>query len=122
MKCKRITPVVLSVGLLASAALVTAPAQADPGGDAFLSALTSSGITGIDPATAVAVGQSVCPMLSEPGQQLADVAADVSEAIGRPLGPATMFTGLAISLFCPGAVASIGDRVTNPVILPMLGF
>jgi hypothetical protein len=27
-----------------------------------------------------------------------------ADAIGRPLGPATMFTGLAISIFCPAAV------------------
>ena len=122
MKCTRLAPVFLSVGLLASAAVVAAPAQADPGADAFLNALTNSGITGIDPATAVSVGQSVCPMLAEPGQQMADVAADVSNTLGRPLGPATMFTGLAISLFCPGAVASLGDRLANPTFLPMLGF
>ena len=65
-------------------------------------------------------------MLAEPGQQMANVAADVSDAIGRPLGPATMFTGVAISLFCPGAVASLGDRIANPgavsSFLPMLGF
>jgi hypothetical protein len=122
MKCTRIAPVALSAALMAGAAIVAAPAQADPVTDSFLTALTSSGITGIDPATAVSVGQQVCPMLAEPGQQMADVAADVSNSIGRPLGPATMFTGLAISLFCPGAVASLGDRIANPVILPMLGF
>lgn len=108
--------------MAAAAVGVAAPAQADPGAEAFLNALTTSGITGIDPGTAVSVGQQVCPMLAEPGQQMADVASDVSDAIGRPLGPATMFTGLAISLFCPGAVASLGDRIANPVILPMLGF
>ena len=57
----------------------------------------------------MSVGQSVCPMLSEPGQQLADVAANVSDAIGRPLGPATMFTGLAITMFCPRAVTALTD-------------
>jgi Protein of unknown function (DUF732) len=122
MKFVRLAPVALSAALLAGAALTAAPAHADPGADAFLGALTNAGLTGIDPATAVSVGQQVCPMLSEPGQQMANVAADVSDAIGRPLGPATMFTGLAISLFCPGAVASLGDRIANPVILPMLGF
>ena len=57
------------------------------------------------------MGQSVCPMLAEPGQQLADVAANVSDAIGKPLGPATMFTGLAITMFCPAAVASLANGV-----------
>lgn len=121
MKFSRIATAALSAGLLAGAAIVAPPAQADPG-DAFLAAITNAGITGLDPATAVSVGQQVCPMLAEPGQQMANVAADVSDAIGRPLGPATMFTGLAISLFCPGAVAAVGDRIANPVILPMLGF
>ena len=59
-------------------------------------------------------------MLAEPGQQLADVAADVSDAIGKPLGPATMFTGLAISLFCPGAVASLANG-QMPIPLDLLG-
>lgn len=101
---------------VAVAISVSAPAQADPG-DAFLSALDSSGISGIDPATAVEVGQSVCPMLSEPGQRMADVAGDVADALGRPLGPSTMFTGLAISIFCPSAVARLAD---GPSSLPGL--
>jgi hypothetical protein len=97
-----------------------APAQADPDTDAFLSALTNSGITGLDPATAVSVGQQVCPMLSEPGQQMADVAGRVSESIGRPLGPATMFTGLAVTLFCPSAVSSIANG-NSPIPLDLIG-
>jgi hypothetical protein len=99
----------VSVGLTMGAAAFAAPASADPYDNDFLGALTNAGITGIDPSTAVSVGQSVCPMLAEPGQQLADVAADVSDAIGKPLGPATMFTGLAITLFCPSAVSSLAN-------------
>ncbi len=106
-----LTGVALTVGV--------APAQADPETDSFLSALSDSGITGIDPATAVSVGQQVCPMLSEPGQQVADVAGRVSESIGRPLGPATMFTGLAITLFCPTAVSSIANG-QSPIPLDLI--
>ena len=62
---------------------------------------------------AESVGQTVCPMLSEPGQQLADVAANVSDAIGKPLGPATTFTA-AITIFCPGLVASLARRDADP--------
>lgn len=111
----------LAAGVTATA--LAAPAQADPVDDAFLNALTSSGLTGIDQATAVSVGQQVCPMLAEPGQQMADVAADVSDAIGRPLGPATMFTGLAITLFCPGAVSALanGQSPLGPIPLGLLG-
>ncbi len=121
MKRTRIAMLALSTTVVAAATFgAAAPAQADTGADEFLSSLSSAGLTGIDPATAVSVGQEVCPMLAEPGQQMADIAADVSEAIGKPLGPATMFTGLAISLFCPGAVASLANG-QMPIPLDLLG-
>lgn len=94
---------VLSAGLLAAA-----PAQADPATD-FLNTLDGTGLSGINPADAVSAGQSVCPMLADGGQSLADVAGQVSDTIGRPLGPATMFTGFAISAFCPGAMTSLAN-------------
>jgi hypothetical protein len=113
--------VIVSAGVLGAALSIgAAPAQADPATDLFLAGLGGNGLAGIDPATATRVGQSVCPMLVEPGQNAANVAAEVSDAIGRPLGPATMFTGLAISVFCPGAVASLANG-QSPLPLPMLG-
>jgi hypothetical protein len=126
MKMKRtsvatVASLALSVGIIGGATTLAVPAQADPGADDFLSSLTSAGLGDVDPATAESVGQQVCPMLSEPGQQLADVAANVSEAIGKPLGPATTFTGLAITLFCPGAVSSLANG-EMPIPLGMLGF
>jgi hypothetical protein len=115
-----VASLVLSAGLMGAAAAVATPAQADPASDMFLSALAGQGLSGLDSATAVSVGQSVCPMLVEPGQNLANVAADVSDRIGRPLGPATMFTGVAIQMFCPGAVASIANG-QSPLPLNLLG-
>jgi hypothetical protein len=100
---------------------LAAPAQAEGDTDAFLSALDNADLGVSDPANAVAVGQSVCPMLSEPGQNAADAAAKVSDAMGMPLGPATMFTGIAISMFCPSVVSSIGNG-TAADALPLLGF
>ncbi|BBX15379.1 hypothetical protein CRI77_25630 [Mycolicibacterium duvalii] len=102
------------VGLVASAmtagaVLTAAPAQADTGADVFLAALRDSGIDIVDDAAAVRVGQSVCPLLVEPGQNAANVAAEVADALGRPLGPATIFTGLAIQIFCPRAVTALTD-------------
>ncbi len=111
---------VVSMGLLGAATLLAGPAQADPGSDQFLADLGDIGLSGVDPATATAIGQQVCPMLAEPGQRVADVAADVAGALGRPLGPATMFTGLAISIFCPGAVASLADG-RSPIALKLFG-
>jgi hypothetical protein len=117
---KRIA-LVLSAGVLASGLVWAAPAQADSTDDAFLSALTSAGIGAVDPSSAAALGQQVCPMLAQPGQTAADVAAKVADAGGMSLGPATMFTGLAISAFCPAAVSSIADG-KSPIPLGFLGF
>jgi hypothetical protein len=115
------TALALSVGVLASGLAWAAPAQADTTDDAFLSALTDAGIGAADPTNAAALGQQVCPMLAEPGQSAADVAADVADAGGMSLGPATMFTGIAISLFCPTAVSSIANG-ESPIPLGLLGF
>lgn len=106
-------PLAVAASAVALAAVVSPvsapPAQADTGADVFLAALDDFGLAGIDPAVATQVGEAVCPMLAEPGQNMADVAADVADALGRPLGPATMFTGLAIQMFCPRAVVALTD-------------
>jgi hypothetical protein len=111
----------MSAGVLASGLVWAAPAQADPTDDAFLSALTNAGVGTADPANAAALGQQVCPMLAQPGQTAADVAAKMADAGGMSLGPATMFTGLAISLFCPAVMSSIGSG-QSPIPLGLLAF
>jgi hypothetical protein len=113
MKYSRIAALAVSVGAMSLA--VATPAQAEPDTDAFLRSLSYAGIGGVDPATAVEVGQSVCPMLAEPGQRMADVAAQVADAIGRPLG-----TGVAITMFCPGVVAAVANG-QSPVPLSLIG-
>ncbi|HET6733171.1 DUF732 domain-containing protein [Mycobacterium sp.] len=113
--------VLVSGGVLAGAMALAAPAQAEPVEDAFLGALTEAGVGAADPASAVALGQQVCPMLAEPGQTAADAAARVADVGGMSLGPATMFTGIAISMFCPAAVSSIGGGEL-PIPLSILGF
>lgn len=110
----------LSAGLISAAALVPASAQADPADDAFLTAVSDAGVLMGDPSSAVTIGQQVCPMLAEPGQNAANVAAKVADMGGMPLGPATMFTGIAISMFCPTVVSSIGNG-SSPIPLPFLG-
>lgn len=99
---------------------MAAPAQADTTTDEFLTALTSSGITGIDPGQAVELGQSICPLLADRSQNTADIASTVADRLGRPLGAATMFTGLAVSFFCPRAVQDLANGQT-PIPLPFLG-
>jgi hypothetical protein len=111
---------VLTVGVLSAALMAAAPAAADPSTDAFINSLGSAGVGMGDPGQAVALGQSVCPMLSQPGQDMADTAAQVADAGGMPLGPATMFTGLAISAFCPGVMGAIGNG-QSPIPMDLLG-
>jgi hypothetical protein len=111
----------LSAGVFASGLVWAGPAQADTADDAFLAALTDAGVGTADPANAAALGQQVCPMLAEPGQTAADVAANVADTGGMSLGPATMFTGIAISLFCPAAMSSITSG-QSPIPLGILGF
>lgn len=107
---------VLAIRVLAAAAAIAtggavaaAPAQADPVDQTFIDALNQAGVGAADPAQAMTMGQSVCPMLAEPGQTAADVAATVADTGGMSLGPATMFTGIAISTFCPAMVAKVGE-------------
>jgi hypothetical protein len=102
-KTKTASLTALTVGALMVAVPLAAPAQADPTDDAFINALSNAGVGVTNPADAVQLGQSVCPMLSQPGQTAADAASQVANAAGMSLGPATMFTGLAISIFCPGS-------------------
>ena len=99
---------VLSAATAAVALVAPAPARADSTTDAFLAAVSNAGVGLPDQTNAVALGQSVCPMLSQPGQTTADAANAVATASGLSLGPATMFTGLAISIFCPAVMSSIG--------------
>jgi len=107
-----------------AAGVFSAPAGADTTAniDNFLTTLDGLGITDIAPGDAEELGQSLCPLLADRGQNTADIAAKVSDAIGRPLGPATMFTGMAISFLCPKAVGNITDTLTNGTpLLPLFG-
>ena len=106
---------------VACALVTSAPAVADTADDAFLNSLGTAGLSAADPTDVVALGQSVCPMLSQPGQTAADAAAKVADTAGMSLGPATMFTGLAISAFCPGAISALGNGQT-PFPLGLFGF
>lgn len=123
MKFSRITgSLILATGL--ACGVFAAPAQADTASsvDDFLTTLDGLGLSNIDPAQAVEVGQSVCPVLAERGQNTADVASTVSDAIGRPLGPATMFTGAAISFLCPKAVENVTNDLANGKLpIPLFG-
>ena len=119
MTFRRITTAGVAAGLIAGAAAFAAPAHADTTADDFLGALSSAGITNVDPGQAVELGQSVCPLLADRSQNTADIASTVADRLGRPLGPATMFTGIAVSFFCPRAVQDLANG-QSPIPLPIL--
>ncbi|MEO3760361.1 DUF732 domain-containing protein [Mycobacterium sp. B14F4] len=98
----------VAVGLTAGAASVAAPAQADPIDDAFLAAVTDAGVGLANPVDTVRLGESVCPMLVEPGKSVAKVYAQVTNN-GIPPEVAAFFTGIAISMYCPQMMASVGN-------------
>jgi hypothetical protein len=94
---------------VASAVTLAAPASADPAPDtSFLNALSSAGIGFNDPASTEQLGQSICPMLVEPGKSLASVYSTVSNNGINPQ-MAAFFTGIAISMYCPSMMSSIGN-------------
>ena len=100
---------------MAGALAFAAPAQADPD-------LLTDVLSTLDSSETVALGQSLCPLLADRGQNTADLASKVSDAIGRPLGASTMFTGAAISFLCPKAVESVTDKLSNGLpLLPLFG-
>ncbi|WP_196772193.1 DUF732 domain-containing protein [Mycobacterium colombiense] len=94
-------------GLVSLAAVLSAPIRADMLGNAFLSALTNAGISYTQPATTTAMGQSVCPMLFEPGGSFDDVTSKMAEGNGLSYEMAGKFTIVAIATYCPAVIAPL---------------
>ncbi|MDI3314754.1 MAG: DUF732 domain-containing protein [Mycobacterium sp.] len=100
----------MSLGAAATAAAVAAaPARADSVDDGFLAALTHAGVNYGDPASTVALGQSICPMLAQPGGTLASAVSSITGNTGMSPAMAGMFTSLAISMYCPSMMTSIAN-------------
>jgi hypothetical protein len=104
--------------LIAASALFSAPVQADPHDDDFIDALSHAGVEYGEPGNAMAVGQSICPMLAQPGGSFAAAASRVSH---RGMSPqmAQLFTTIAIQTYCPEEMANIlGGNVSGLQQLP----
>ncbi len=97
-----------SAGLLTAGAALAAPAEASPIDDAFIGALNSAGVNYGDAGNAAALGQAVCPILAQPGGSFNSAASNVV-ASGSGMSPqmAATFTSIAISMYCPQAMADI---------------
>jgi hypothetical protein len=104
--------------LITAAAMFSAPVEADPHDDDFIDALSHAGIEYGEPGNAMAVAQSICPMLAQPGGSFAAAASGVSQ---RGMSPqiAQLFTTIAIQTYCPEEMANIlGGNVSGPQQLP----
>jgi hypothetical protein len=111
-------------GLLAAGCLITAAmafsttSEADPHDDDFIDALSHAGVEYGEPGNAMAVGQSICPMIAQPGGSFAAAASGVAH---RGMSPqmAQLFTTIAIQTYCPEAMANImGGNVSGLQQLP----
>ncbi|MEB3019824.1 DUF732 domain-containing protein [[Mycobacterium] crassicus] len=100
------TGVIVSVGL-------AAPSHASPVDTSFLSDLAGAGVPVADPGATAALGQSVCPMLTEPAGTAASVAAPVAGGLGG--GPtmspemAKLFTEIAVQVYCPQMLSQLAS-------------
>ncbi|WP_156764977.1 DUF732 domain-containing protein [Mycobacterium sp. 1081908.1] len=86
-------PLAVAAGLIAAAAAFPAVAQADsPNGSA-----------------GVAAGQSICPMLVQPGATLASIASQLTGSTGLSPGMARFVATLAIQTQCPSFMQSLAN-------------
>lgn len=106
----RATAAAAATGICAAGLLTSPPAFADDSSNAFLAALNRANIPYADnnPDLTAQLGQQVCPMLVEPGKNFAQVATSVADNGINP-GLASFFTGIAISMYCPQMMGSIGN-------------
>ena len=81
-------------------------AEANEVDDQFIAALNKAGVHYGEPANAVALGQSICPMLAKPGGTFAAAVAKVQGG-GISAGMASMFAQIAIEMYCPQVMADV---------------
>ncbi len=109
-----------AAGLLTMAAAFAAPAEADGVDDDFIDSLNHSGIDFGEPGNAMAVGQSICPMLAQPGGNFAAAASRVANK-GMSPQMAQMFTTIAIQMYCPEEMANIASGNFSGAVPQMPG-
>jgi hypothetical protein len=97
----------VTVGVAIAAAMSAAPIRADMIGNTFLAALTNAGVSYSQPASTTALGESVCPMLFEPGGSFDSITSKVSDLNGMSQDTAGAFTIIAIATYCPAVMAPL---------------
>jgi Protein of unknown function (DUF732) len=112
-RINRANATVITAAMIAAGIALASPASADPvnpNADAFLNAINRANIPYADNNADLTaqLGERVCPMLVEPGKSFAQVASTVADN-GISPGMASFFTGIAISMYCPQMMGSIGN-------------
>jgi len=112
-RINRANATAITAAVIAAGITLASPASADPvnpNGDAFLNAINRANIPYADNNADLTaqLGERVCPMLVEPGKSFAQVATTVADN-GISPGMASFFTGIAISMYCPQMMGSIGN-------------
>jgi hypothetical protein len=112
-RINRANATAITAAVIAAGIALASPASADPvnpNADAFLTAINRANIPYADNNADLTaqLGERVCPMLVEPGKSFAQVASTVADN-GISPGMASFFTGIAISMYCPQMMGSIGN-------------
>ena len=104
-------PVVVSVGIVAAAVTWATPARADPVGDSISTVLNTVGIGNNGPISSVIaqIGQSICPLLVQPGSNFASNATQMSGNGGLTSPIAGFLAGQAIQAECPAFMTAIAN-------------
>ncbi|TVS85450.1 DUF732 domain-containing protein [Mycobacterium helveticum] len=115
-------PLAVTVGVVAAGAMSLAPAHADPSADPITGVLSGAGTggNGSFSDTIAGIGQSLCPMLVQPGAQLATIASQLSGKPGLPPDMVGSVASMAIQMECPGVMTSLANG-QMPSGLPGLG-
>ena len=102
----------VSAGVAGLTAALAAPVHADLMGDAFLRALANAGVPVSQPDSTLALGQSVCPRLVQPGGSFDSVISAMADGSGMSHDVAGVFTIIAIATYCPAVLAPLlSDRL-----------
>ena len=112
-RINRANATAITAAVIAAGITLAPSASADPvnpNADAFLNAINRANIPYADNNADLTaqLGERVCPMLVEPGKSFAQVATTVADN-GISPGMASFFTGIAISMYCPSMMSSIGN-------------
>jgi Protein of unknown function (DUF732) len=102
----------VTTGVASLTAALAAPVHADLMGNAFLRALTDAGVPVSQPNSTTALGQSVCPMLVQPGGSFDSVISAMADSGRMSNDVAGVFTVVAIATYCPAVLTPLlSDRL-----------